>query len=201
MTINHEKKLIFIHIPKNAGTSIIKSMGVNNVYMDKKFQEYKEHYKEYWNHYTKFTVVRDPLDRIISSYKFSRMDESSWFSTKIGEEEVHPHYEICQNMNINEYINFLYSDRNNHTLWTFPQTFFIQNKSNEISEIDIIIRYENLLSGLKKIGIDSIEHLNKSKIENEELLKIHKKSRNLLYEMYYDDYKNFGYFKNKMFYV
>jgi hypothetical protein len=31
MTINHEKKLIFIHIPKNAGTSIIKSMGVENI--------------------------------------------------------------------------------------------------------------------------------------------------------------------------
>jgi hypothetical protein len=34
MTINHEKKLIFIHIPKNAGTSIIKAMGVKNLYMD-----------------------------------------------------------------------------------------------------------------------------------------------------------------------
>jgi hypothetical protein len=28
MTINHEKKLIFIHIPKNAGTSIIKAMEI-----------------------------------------------------------------------------------------------------------------------------------------------------------------------------
>jgi len=31
MTINHEKKLIFIHIPKNAGTSIITAMGIENM--------------------------------------------------------------------------------------------------------------------------------------------------------------------------
>ena len=43
MTINHEKKLIFIHIPKNAGTSIIKALGVENMYMDKTIKEYKEH--------------------------------------------------------------------------------------------------------------------------------------------------------------
>ena len=42
MTICHERKLIFVHIPKNAGTSIIKAMGVENIFMDKTIEEYKE---------------------------------------------------------------------------------------------------------------------------------------------------------------
>ncbi len=85
MTINHEKKLIFIHIPKNAGTSIIKAMGVENLCMDKTIEQYKEHYGDYWNEYKKFTVVREPIDRFISAYKFARMNESGWFSAT-GEE-------------------------------------------------------------------------------------------------------------------
>ena len=82
MTINHEKKLIFIHIPKNAGTSIIKAMGfenictgVENLYMDKSIEKYKEHYQDYWNDYTKFTSIREPIDRFISAYKFARMKD------------------------------------------------------------------------------------------------------------------------------
>ena len=87
MTICHERKLIFIHIPKNAGTSIIKAMVMEdeNIYMDKKIQEYKEHYDEYWDKYKKFTVIRDPIDRFISAYKFARMKDSGWFSAT-GEE-------------------------------------------------------------------------------------------------------------------
>ena len=73
MTICHERRLIFIHIPKNAGTSIIGSMGVENIFIDKTIDEYKEHYVEYWDNYKKFTVIRDPIDRFISAYKCWRM--------------------------------------------------------------------------------------------------------------------------------
>ena len=119
MTINHEKKLIFIHIPKNAGTSIIKALGVENLFMDKTIKEYKEHYENYWKDYKKFTVVREPIDRFISAYKFARMDESGWFSAT-GEEglEKHHHYELCNEMNINEYISYLYKKR--VIVWAFP---------------------------------------------------------------------------------
>ena len=87
MTICHKRKLIFIHIPKNAGTSIIKAMCPRpereEVVFDKTIEEYKEYYGEYWDEYKKFTVIRDPIDRFISAYKYARMKESGWFLQQV----------------------------------------------------------------------------------------------------------------------
>jgi hypothetical protein len=199
MTINHEKKLIFIHIPKNAGTSIIKAMGVENLYMDKTIEEYKEQYKNYWNDYTKFTSIRDPIDRFISAYKFARMKESGWFSAT-GEEglEKHDHYDLCNSMDINEYTSYIYKNPKKFNRWIIPQTFHILNKDDEI-EINYYVRYENLLEDLKKIGIDGIEKLNSSKVENDKLIQLTRKSKNMLYEIYDIDYQNFYYNKESIF--
>ena len=52
-----------------------------------------KYYDEYWDKYTKFTEVRDPIDRFI--LQFIRMKESGWFSAT-GKEglDKHAHYEI-----------------------------------------------------------------------------------------------------------
>ena len=192
MTINHEKKLIFIHVPKNAGTSIIKSMGcMNNFYVDKPVSEYKKKYKKYWNTYKKFAVIRDPIDRFISTYKFARMKESGWFSVT-GENNLckHHHYDICNSMDINEYVDYIYNNPHELDIWLIPQSWIICNDNNEI-EIDYIVRYENLLEDLQKVGIYNIEKLNTSDIENKNLIKLTKKSKTLLHEIYKIDYKNF----------
>lgn len=199
MTICHERKLIFIHIPKNAGTSIIKAMGVENIFMDKTIEEYKEHYDEYWNKYKKFTVVRDPIDRFISAYKFARMKESGWFSAT-GEEglEKHTHYELCNKMNINEYTSYIYKNPKEFNRWIIPQTFIISNENDEI-EIDYYVRFENLQEDLSKIEIESIEKLNSSKIEDDKVAQLSKKSKMKLYEIYDIDYQNFNYKKESLF--
>ena len=198
MTINHEKKLIFIHIPKNAGTSIMKAIatGLDDIFMDKSIEEYKEHYQDYWKDYKKFAVIRDPIDRFISSYKFSRMKESGWFSAT-GEEGLkkHQHYDLCNSMDINEYILYIYKNPKEFNRWIFPQTFHLLNKDNKI-EIDYYVRYENLIADLKNIGIDSIERLNSSKIDNDKIIKITKKSKQMLYKIYDIDYQNFPYTKD-----
>ena len=193
--ISHEKKLIFIHIPKNAGTSIIKAIGEDQI-IDKSIEEYKKHYIKYWSDYKKFTVVRDPIDRFISAYKFARMGESQWFSL-IGRNglDKHPHYDLCNSMDINEYISFISNNPKKINYWIIPQTFFVLNENKEI-EIDYIARYENLVEDLKNIGIENIEKLNSSKIDDESIIKLTKKSKNILYEIYDIDYKNFSYGKN-----
>ena len=200
MTICHERKLIFIHIPKNAGTSVIKAMGVENIFFDKTIEEYKEHYGEYWDKYKKFTVVRDPIDRFISAYKFARMKESGWFSAT-GDEGLkkHSHYELCNKMDINEYTLYLYKNPKEFTRWNMPQTFIISNKNKKI-KIDYFVRFENLQEDLSKIGISSIEKLNSSKIEDDKVIQLSKKSKKMLYHVYDIDYENFNYKKESFFY-
>ena len=199
MTICHERKLIFIHIPKNAGTSIIKAIGVQNILIDKTIEEYKVQYDEYWDKYKKFTVVRDPIDRFISAYKFARMKESGWFSAT-GEEglEKHKHYDICNSMDINEYTSYLYKNPKKFNRWNIPQTFIISNENNEM-EIDYFLRFENLQEDLKKIGIERIQKLNSSKIEDDKVIQLSKKSKMKLYEIYDIDYENFNYKKELLF--
>lgn len=196
MTINHEKKLIFVHIPKNAGTSIIKAMGVENIYMDKSIEEYKEHYKDYWDNYTKFAVVRDPIDRFISAYKFARMNESGWFSAT-GEEglEKHHHYELCNSIDINQYVDYVYHNPEKLNRWIVPQSWIITDQEGKI-EIDYFVRYENLLEDLNKIGIDKIERLNSSKIDDKNCIQLSFSSKQKLKIIYNIDYKNFNYKKN-----
>lgn len=209
MTINHEKKLIFINIPKNAGTSIIMSMGIEdvhtdtNVYMDKNISDYKTHYYEYWNKYKKFSVVRNPIDRFISAYKFSRMKESEWFSStgKNGLRK-HDHYDLCNKMDINDYIEFLYKNPKKFNLWLIPQSWFFMSKDrnkNNFTEIDYFIRYENLIEDLKKVKIYNIKKINNSKIEDDSLIQLSKKSLNLLHIIYEIDFINFEYKKSNLF--
>jgi hypothetical protein len=192
MTINHEKKLIFIHIPKNAGTSIIKAMECEkNYFIDKSIEEYKERYQDYWDTYIKFTVIRNPICRFISAYKFARMNESGWFSIT-GQEglEKHIHYELCNSMNINEYVEYIFNNPKEFNRWIIPQTFIISNKDKKI-EIDYFVKYENLLKDLKNIGIDTIKILNKSKIDDISKIILNKNSIKKLHKIYEIDYKNF----------
>lgn len=79
MIISHENKYIFIHVPKNAGTSIEVSL------INKKVWQAEEKHltaleclnkvgEEVWANYFTFCFVRNPWDRLVSQYKFSGQD-------------------------------------------------------------------------------------------------------------------------------
>lgn len=74
--ISHEHRLIFIHIPRTAGTSFEKwiqgedQWEVNPAEKHLTAAEAKETYSKYWNNYWKFSILRNPMDRFISMLKF-----------------------------------------------------------------------------------------------------------------------------------
>jgi len=109
--INNEKKIIFIHIPKNAGTAIEwalmtnkekkqceKMMGYEEWKMQNyngekltrhaKVYEYKNSLKEKYNDYKKFAVVRNPYERMVSWYLYLKKlvedNEKRWFDLQLG---------------------------------------------------------------------------------------------------------------------
>jgi Sulfotransferase family len=66
--ICHDRKLIFVHNPKAAGTSFIKWLGFDGR-INHGFPSYNTPH-ELWNKYTVVVCVRDPIDRAFSLYRF-----------------------------------------------------------------------------------------------------------------------------------
>lgn len=76
--ICHEYKCIFIHVPKTAGTSIIKAFNLNWDHPDSKFlitgnhsqnEEWKEYEQKYKDYFV-FSIVRNPWERFVSGWKY-----------------------------------------------------------------------------------------------------------------------------------
>lgn len=73
--ISHVHKTIFVHVPKTAGTSIKETIGTfnNNLGYHARPAEIKSKHPNAWKNYHKFTVVRNPFDRVYSIYSYYRM--------------------------------------------------------------------------------------------------------------------------------
>lgn len=167
MTICHQRKLIFIHIPKNAGTSIHSLFDTNprDYLPDQKWNEYKNHFKEYWNTYTTFSIIRNPISRFISFYKYWKMNENLDYD-------------------INKFLDKLDEIE---TPIKNAQSWFVCDNNKVM--VDVIIKYENLYEDLKKIKINHIPHLNSSKIEDISPDNLTKASIDRLYQIYKEDFK------------
>ena len=133
--ISHENKCIFIHIPKTAGTSLIKIFSDKNPqrkkhnpapfsHDDYKFdpppphlraQDYVKHglvTKEVFDSYFKFSFVRNPWDRIISEYKYRGHIRKYPFKEYLFEHLPKPEWSDLYCHIIPQY-DFLFDDQGN----------------------------------------------------------------------------------------
>ena len=139
--------LAFIHIPKAAGTSILKTLSLEPLF----YGHRAYHYHPKWEdpNYTFFTIVRNPLSRAVSAYEFIKMDESSWYN----EDNPHRLKKIYDNLSFPESINVIKEclsrkDTYKAEAW-YPQYKWICDDKRNIM-VENILRFENLQEDLNQ---------------------------------------------------
>lgn len=148
-----KEKIIFIHIPKNAGTSIIKYLtvkyGLHNIkgtLGHSNIKQHKEVIPSNLNEYFKFCVVRNPWSRFVSNYTYARCLKSYYHSLS---KNPHPDFNVLKNITFEEALYAFYEHYKTtnkilykHPGWK-PQYKFICDENNNIL-IDKIFKYEKL---------------------------------------------------------
>ncbi len=157
MAYSKKLNLVFIHIPKCAGTSIIEAM--------RKVDPLVEHGHNKWYYYTEysiasrdpmsFTVVRNPWDRVYSCYRYAIQKESYWYG-KNKKWDVHPDYDVLKNYDFKDAVKILFNNKQLLEVpeymrvnfryfgdnWSYQHPFFSDIKSHKT--IKQILRYENM---------------------------------------------------------
>ena len=210
MPIIDKHKLIFIHIPKTAGTSIEKVLidyklningdlkkwygNVNKYELDHSTIHYLINNCKYYNQkYIKFCVVRNPYERLVSEYNYCKRYKSRFIKNINTFEDFV--FELRDRFNI-----VLDNEEKNHYLIShyLPQYKFTHIKNE--CKIDVILRFENLNKDWNKIckiinkdikliksnKYSSLKKYNYLDYYNSELKKI-------VYELYKDDFILFNY--------
>ncbi|TCK31128.1 sulfotransferase family protein [Ancylobacter aquaticus] len=79
--IDHERKIIFVHIQKTGGTSITAHFGLPAELPEKHFtaRELRDLYgRAQWDTYFTFSVVRNPWDRLVSWWSMIDAHRAGW---------------------------------------------------------------------------------------------------------------------------
>jgi hypothetical protein len=216
MPVCPEKKLIFVHIPKCAGSSIEASLDiqhVKNYYSHKKCfdcmrevvdlfdgEEQERVYgvtpqhltasqlkiimEKTFDEYEKFTVVRNPYDRIVSEYCYIQNNIDGRFV---------PYH----NLNFKKFIIkvFNLSEMERHLLFDShfnTQYNFLYDKNNNLL-VDHVFKFENIIEVFNRYNL-SLLHERKSKRTHWKDY-IDPESKNIINDYYNIDFKTFGYDK------
>ena len=160
------KKCIFIHIPKNAGTAIKKSLS-EKIKFDYRLNGHKRIDNRMFSkklHYFKFAFVRNPWDRLVSAY--------------FNLTETRRHKKIFKGRSFKQFIIDLPNEKSlRNYLHMRPQISWITYKGKII--MDFIGRYEKLQEDFNKV-CDMIE------IDSYQLPLI-RKSEHSDYHTYYNE--------------
>jgi len=232
MPIFEKYNCFFVHIPRNAGTSVEGLLGVKSIQkMSNKKQielmyGYKGHDEldhatismilskipsEKFKKYNSFAVVRNPITRLASQYRYTLTQPPNAFLTGVQKS----FYEFCEVIyrlkdELENFPHYMVS----HYL---PQTKFIYHNHSQI--VRDIIRFENLEENItnfakKELGIEKINLANENRTSKnmspEEVLdsmgyqksilsnlsrsnRQRRKILDMIYKIYYDDFVNFDY--------
>ncbi|MGF2733386.1 sulfotransferase family 2 domain-containing protein [Marinobacter sp. DUT-1] len=186
-----KRKVIFVHIPKAAGTAVRVALGepVTGrqhlpwwVYQQASPKRFKEFYK--------FAFVRNPLDRAFSGYNYLKSG-----GNQVGDLSVSDY--LSRYKSFNEFVDDELSKGSMiyHPIFR-PQSWYLCDWKGEI-QVDFVGKFEsidsdfeNVARNLKLSRFKGLDLVNKSPAKCEE---ISKHTEHKILEIYKNDYKVFGY--------
>lgn len=176
MAYSKKLNLVFIHVPKCAGTSIIEAMREQDDSVQHGHFTWADH-AQILQTATSFTIVRNPWDRAFSCYNYARMPSSYWHGAdkKWG---VHPDFEILSRYSFKQTVKILWENRNSLRLpetarpifninWSYQFPFVYNNGKLMIEKVFHLDEDMGTLSGWLKAeyGLD-VPNLNVSSAGN-----------------------------------
>jgi hypothetical protein len=132
-----ECQCIYIHIPKTAGTSIVKSL-FNATARHVRYVEYQAADTKKFERYFKFTFVRNPWDRVVSTY---------FFLKKGGLNELDKNWSDQNMVSYNSFEDFVVNWLTEENIWSwvhfYPQYYFFYDDDGN-NMMDYVARFENI---------------------------------------------------------
>jgi len=156
MPVSFSRKLLFIHIPKNAGTSVVKAFNMQEE-GHITIEQHKLLFPQEWKEFHKFCIVRNPWERVVSCYEYARMEKSYHHSVSgPSRHGKHPDYDLLKDKSFEECVDLLDTNTLTHQGWA-PQSDWVVR--DNIFVLNEYIKSENLGKYYKGV---KIPHLNKS---------------------------------------
>jgi hypothetical protein len=155
---------IFIHIPKNAGTSIISLLnnGEETEQEHNSYWDFLRADKERFNRYFSFCVVRNPWDRLLSAYTYLSKGGN-------GDTDINLSNEI--NNSCRDFSDFVLNWLTFEKIYSIkllnPQYIYIQSEHTGKIMVSKLLKYENLQIDFEDVRkqlnlTDSLSWLNSS---------------------------------------
>ena len=178
----HNHKCCFTHIPKSAGSSIHKILSGSNRYSSHRRIVKDTKYKNYF----KFTFVRNPWDRFLSTY---------FYFKKYGRDGAR---DVRMGKIVNEYKTFKHFTLNFNDIKAWPTQHWSEQVSWEPEAHDFIGRFESLQEDFNtvcdKIGIPRQELPHSNKSEHKHYTEYYdEETKQIIAEKYAKDIEYFGY--------
>lgn len=192
-------ELIFVHIPKSAGHSIIETFGKNDIKIvdhnirNLNYKYLKDKIKDYKQNYFIFAFVRNPWDRVVSSFFYLI---NGGCNSKDKEDGIK--YLIEYKGNFKLFVKNAFKNKKIFDQLHFkPQYKWICNKNKEVL-VDFIGKFENLNEDINKIStiinikFKELPHKNKS---DHKFYKEYydEETKEIIREVYNEDIELFNY--------
>ena len=159
--IDFKQKFIFVHVTKTGGTSVEKALG-GKLHDHRVCRKYQSEYGvDIFNHFSSFSIVRNPWDKIVSHYIYLRLHKKS-NEVKDPAKDI---ASIVKDLTFNEWVEKI---GRGEKVAAFPLKHFDYLKVDGKMVIENIIRFENLEKDFNRIcsKLDikrtKLPHLNKS---------------------------------------